>query len=213
MLKTMLIGAAAVSAMAGAAHAASFSFQTNLSTDDEVQLFNFTVGATSTVTLRTFSYAGGVQADGTVVSAGGFDPILSLFDSSGTFIDGNDDGAGVPVDPETGAPFDTEFSATLDPGTYTVAVSQYDNFALGDLGDGFVRDGQTNFTFTDGFCDPAQPDFDDGFFCDVTGDDRTGFLAFDITGVDTAAIVPVPGAVLLFGSMLAGAGVFRRSKA
>ncbi len=53
--------------------AADFSFRGNFSTDDEVHLFNFSVGATSTVTLKTLSYAGGTQADGTVISAGGFD--------------------------------------------------------------------------------------------------------------------------------------------
>lgn len=48
-----------------------------------MQLFNFTVGASSTVTLVTKSYAGGILADGTVISACGFDPILTLFDSTG----------------------------------------------------------------------------------------------------------------------------------
>lgn len=45
------------------AMADDFSFTGNLSDDDDVQLFEFSVGVTSTVTMRTYSYAGGVMAD------------------------------------------------------------------------------------------------------------------------------------------------------
>jgi hypothetical protein len=61
--------------------------------DNDVQLFNFSVGMTSNVTLRTYSYAGGTNAAGTVISRGGFDPILALFSSAGALIGQNDDGA------------------------------------------------------------------------------------------------------------------------
>src|SRR3982751_233206 len=117
---------------ASLASAANFSFQGSLTRDDQVQLFTFSVGSASTVTLRTWSYAGGVNAAGTTIARGGFDPILALFNSSGALINENDDGdSNVPADSVTGSNFDTYLQSVLNPGTYTVSVMQYDNFANG----------------------------------------------------------------------------------
>ncbi len=91
--------AVAVGLYAGSAQAANVSFTGSFATDDAVQLFNFSVGAPSSVTLRTYSYAGGVQANGNVVSAGGFDPILALFNSTGHLITQNDDGGAATCRP------------------------------------------------------------------------------------------------------------------
>jgi len=164
-----------VSAMAD-----DFSFTGNLGFDDDVQFFNFTVGVTSTVTMRTYSYAGGTNADGDVIPAGGFDPILALFDADGLLIDQNDDGDGVPTDPVSGSAWDTLLALELTPGNYTVAVSQYSNFAIGPtLADGFEGSGTSGFV-------------DDG------GYTRTSFWAFDVLNVTGAEVVdplatePVP---------------------
>jgi hypothetical protein len=165
------------------ANATSTSFTGNLANDDDVQLFNFTTNSLSDVTLRTWSYAGGTNANGDLISAGGFDPILALFDSLGNLIDQNDDGVGVANDPITGSGFDTLLTSSLAAGDYTVAVMQYSNFAFGPtLADGFEGSGVSGF------------------------DGRTSFWAFDISGVDTATVssVPVPAAVWLFGSGLFG---------
>ena len=92
-----LLGAGIISVgllLSNLANAANFSFTGNLSTPNEIQTFNFTVGLPSSVTLRTWSYAGGTNADGAVIVRGGFDPILALFDSTGALIDQNDDGGG-----------------------------------------------------------------------------------------------------------------------
>ena len=56
--------------------ATNLSFTGTFTHDDNVQLFTFVVGAPSTVTLRTWSYAGGVNAAGATIARGGFDPIL-----------------------------------------------------------------------------------------------------------------------------------------
>ncbi len=188
----------------------NFSFTGAFGADDDVQLFNFTANGASIVTLRTYSYAGGVQADGNVVSAGGFDPILALFDSAGNLVDQNDDGTGVPVDPNTGEAFDTELILLLGAGDYMVAIMQYDNFATGPaFGNGFDQTGNPFFTALLGGCSNEQ-------FCDVSGADpfnnRTNAWAFDILDVENAApTVPVPAAVWLFGSGLMGLiGVARK---
>ncbi len=146
----------------------NFSFTGTFSGDDDVQLFNFSVGAPSTVTLVTKSYAGGTLADGTVIPAGGFDPILALFDSTGLFIDDNDDGSfpDVGIDPVSGNDWDSFLQLALGAGDYTAAVTQYDNFAIGpNLSDGFDQTGDPAFTSMFG-CTNGQ-------FCDDDGFNRT----------------------------------------
>ena len=54
------------------ANADNFSFTGSFTNDSNVQLFNFSVAATSSITLRTFSYAGGTNSAGTVIPEGGF---------------------------------------------------------------------------------------------------------------------------------------------
>lgn len=185
-----------------------FSFTGSFVGDADVQLFNFTVGALSTVTLRSYSYAGGTMADGTVISAGGFDPILALWDSAGNLVNQWDDGPdAVPSDPVTGSQYDTNLTiSSLAAGNYTASIAQYDNFAAGtNLSSGFVRSSST-FTSTYG-CSNGQ-------FCDVNGDNRTSFWAFDVLGVESASApsaVPLPaGLPLMLSGLFALAFLARR---
>lgn len=191
--------------------ATNLSFTGTFTADDDVQLFNFTTDGTSSVTLRTYSYAGGVQADGNVVSGGGFDPILALFDSAGNLIaEVDDDSSGtVAEDPNTMSSFDTLLSGVLAAGDYTVAVVQFDNFANGPtLSDGFVMQGDPFFTALTGGCSNGQ-------FCDVNSANRSNEWAFDILNVvgATQVPIPIPAAIWLFGTGLLGlVGIARRKK-
>lgn len=187
--------------------ASNITLQGNFTADDDVQLFSVTLAAPAAVDFRSYGYAGGTTSTGTVVPAGGFDTVLTLFTGSGVFIDDNDDGAGVATDPATGLAADARITANLAAGSYTLALTQYDNFSLGDLSDGFVEAGNPNFT--------ADPTFTSGGACpgnmfrDISGTAgrcRTGDWTIDFIGassVTPAAPVPEPSALLLAGIGLA----------
>jgi PEP-CTERM motif len=221
-MRRLLTFAAAAALCATAASADDFSFTGTLTQDDQVLIFNFVVGAPSLVTLNSLSYAGGTNANGQVIGSGGFDPILALFDSSGALINQDDDSDDT-IDPSTGRSWDVFLQAMLDPGTYSVAIMEYDNFANGpNLSDGFERTGQGNFTASPGFtsCPAAQPAFND--VSDTAGCGRTGNWAFDILGVQSAVVidptqtgnVPEPStwAMMLFGFGALGCAMRRRKQ-
>lgn len=213
---SLLAGALAFGA--ASANTVDYSFTGTFSRDDNVQLFNFVVDATSTVTFRTFGYAGGVNAAGNTIARGGFDPILALFDGTGKYIDHNDDGECGPVaaDSGTGMCWDAYFSAPLTPGRYTVSVMQFDNYANGpNLSNGFARDGEGNFT-------AGWNDCDAGMFCDISGvtpwNIRDNHWAFDILNVGSAVVVqptdvPEPSALGFLGlGVLLGGAVWRNRR-
>lgn len=198
----------ALCGMMASANATNFSFTGDFQYDNEVQLFTFVVGTTSEVSLRSWSYAGGVNAAGQTIARGGFDPILALFDSLGNKI-GEQDDAGCTLvvgDSVTGACYDTFFTTTLAAGTYTASVQQFDNFANASLADGFTYDGAQFQNFRDGFVD-------------ATKDTRNGLWAFDVLNVSAAALppsndVPEPASLGLLGlGMLCVAAVRRRKAA
>jgi hypothetical protein len=196
----------ALCGMMASANATNFSFTGDFQYDNDVQLFTFVVGTESVVSLRSWSYAGGVNAAGQTIAQGGFDPILALFDASGNKI-GEQDDAGcslVAGDSVTGACYDTFFTTTLAAGTYTASVQQYNNFALGSLAAGFSYDGVQAQNFRNGFVD-------------ATGDKRTNLWAFDVLNVSSAALpptndVPEPASLGLIGLGMLGVAAARRRK-
>lgn len=125
----------ALTLAAAPAAAVNYSFIGNFTDPNTVQLFTFTVGTSSTVTLRSWSYAGGTNSAGQTIAGGNFDPILTLFNSSGNRIAFNDDGgsANVPADPNTGRYYDVYLQQLLAPGTYQVAITAFSNFNLGTV--------------------------------------------------------------------------------
>jgi hypothetical protein len=193
----------ALLAFAPLAQANNLSFTGNFVHDNDVQQFTFTLSEASTVTLRSWSYAGGTNAAGAAIARGGFDPILALFNAAGLRVGEQDDGGcpAVAADAVTRRCFDTNFSRQLGAGSYTATVQQFDNFSRGSLAAGFQYDGAAFENFRGGFVD-------------ASGDRRDGHWAFDILNVTQAAQVDVPEPAPL---ALVGIGLLamlrRRSKA
>src|SRR5579883_3481991 len=129
----IILSIAALAIAASTAASADVIISGTSPMDDTVAFFLYSVQSTADVTVQTTSYA-----------TGGFEPILTLFDDAGNelFFDSGYATAG-----------DASFSWNSLAGvTYTVALTEYDNFANGPtLGDGFAEQGNGDFT--------AQPPF------------------------------------------------------
>jgi hypothetical protein len=177
-------------------NATVFSYSGNFTQDDNVRLFNFSLLNNASVNISTSSYA-----------AGGFDPTLTLFDSTGVFIDQNQD--------VSTSNFDSFMTDNLLAGSYIVALTQYDNFPIADdtnnklLSDGFTQAGNGNFTGPE-FSLSGGP----GSFINIDGLQRTSQWAVAIEVVDAAnnpAAVPEPSTLLLSAAGFAALCALRRS--
>jgi hypothetical protein len=187
----------------------TFSFVGNFVHDNDVQFFHFGLLADSTVSLETWSFGGGVNAQGDTILAGGFLPALQVYDAvtglamSGPIFPGTATCPPHNADPNRLNSCQDAFgSLSLVTGDYIVALTQWENLPLGNLADGFF--------YVDIVPDPA---FNGGFtFFGLPG---TSAWALDILSVDSASAVtaiPEPGSAVLAcaGVLIAGIGARRR---
>ena len=176
-------------ALSSSAFAGNFSFTGNFQNDNDLQEFFFTISNPSIVTLQTWSFAGGTNANSQLIPAGGFAPVLALFDPSGTIVGNFDQGGVAPnncaprnIDGASHLCLDAYLLDNLGAGNYTLVLSQQDNVPLGNtFGDGYQHDGDPNFA---------------GGFNDF-GLQRNSSWAVDIDIVDTAVSAPEPSSALI----------------
>jgi len=183
-------------------------FQGTFATDDQVELFSFSLSATTLVTLQSFGYAGGTVGP-TTIAAGGFAPNVALFVLVGSdYVPVNNSYPGGPcppanVDPVSGNCEDPYINIPLGAGSYFLGLSVADNLPLGNLADGYKQTGNPGFTCAEGGVS--------GNFCDVTDPlylSRTGNWAFAFTGAGTVTDVSTPepsSSGLMLSSCLLGA--------
>ena len=197
-------------------NASNFSFSGTFLFDTDLQYFTFTLqNPTEGVTLRTWSYAGGTNAAGQTIAAGGFEPYLNLYMSDGTQMNPGSSGpctsplTGDPVadllpDPTSGACGDVYYPTTVSfpgglwsPGTYTLVLSTFANPGIGNLPDGFFAPQVLGVPVPSNFtCQVGPLGFQgtpptvgvDQPFCDefLPNTERTGTWALDILNVDSA---------------------------
>lgn len=187
LIALLLCSSQAVSADATLPH---FSFTGTFANDNDVQFFDFFLAAESnTISIETLSFKGGTNLAGDVITGGGFNPYLSLWEqSSGNWVfgtGGKDITHEAVISNTSSYPYDK-----LSAGYYILALSQYDNVAAGaNLSEGFAADlEQASFAGT-----PFT----------LNGGGGSGAWALDINNVDSASLraVPLPGA---FGFMVSG---------
>jgi hypothetical protein len=198
-LRTLLLSAVAISSLP----AANFAFTGLFLNDSDSRSFTFTTSGGTTI--RTLSYGGGTNISGNIVSAGGFDPLLNIFDSLGNQVGSFDDsGGGNPclggITDGTQGCLDSYFNGPLGAGTYTLVLTQFDNILNGStLTDGFLSSNACAAEFCDGLDQTTA---------------RSGNWAVDIVTADSAVEIsgtPEPGTLALagFGVLLCGLFSFR----
>jgi hypothetical protein len=212
--------------------AGAISCTGTLGTPEDVFLETFTLASSSDVTVQTYGFGGGTNAAGDTIPSGGFDSLVALFsgpatdgavltDSTGNPIASADTlssfSAGCPpagtvaIGTIAGNCGDNTLTATLNPGTYTLLLSDA-NFVPLAVNPGVL----TPFDLTD--TTSNYTDFTGGVFqtCASATDCNTdtGNFAVDILGSPTApSSVPEPANRALLGFTLAALAILNRAPA
>lgn len=114
----------------------------------------FSLGSASSLTMYTTSYGGGKNLDGTTASAGGFQTMITLYNSAGKYVMGEQVTSPIATkDPKTGLALDAYlFDTNLAAGSYIAVLTDWLNQqppTATNLSDGFVDLGSGGSTFVD----------------------------------------------------------------
>ena len=188
------------------AFAQSFTGALNPSDPNDVFLVTFTLSAPTSLNVQSWGYGGssgapgGKNAAGAEIAPGGFDPYISLFSGAGltaTFLASNDDGLCPPGTPTGASCLDSTLHVnSLAPGTYTLALSVFENFSFaenlgtGSLGDLFIGLGN----YYDAISNTVRTS---NYAFDISG---SGIPASGVTIVSVTHVVEPPAISKTFGS-------------
>jgi hypothetical protein len=191
------------------------SYTGTLATSESIFQTTVKIGAGDDVLLQSFSFGGGTNASGAMISAGGTAPEVGVFDVTGEIVtDGMGDPYGTSIALGNyptfmgcslaqaaapvigGAPQCGDIAMTLDDlaaGTYTIVLS--DGLYLPNA---FFDNGNLSEGFTD---------FTGGQFCNllingVACPNTSGAYALDVTTITPSVAAPEPGTFVLLGAGL-----------
>lgn len=201
------LGVLALSALTAAQVNASSISQTYTGTltaesgSGSVVLESFSLTSPSNVTIYTTSYGGGMNLNGTTTGPGGFQPNITLYNSTG-FVVANQSPSFSPIgnaDPSTGANLDGYLQDTdAAAGTYYVTLTDWQNqMSITSTGLNASEAAYLQFSGPGGTS-----------FQDVQGNTRTGNYALNISAMplsSSSSTVPEPATGLLLIPGLAAA--------
>jgi hypothetical protein len=199
--------------------AGAISCTGTLGTPEDVFLETFTLASSSDITVQTYGFGGGTNAAGSTISPGGFDSLVALFagpaidatvltdsssnpiasaDTLSSFSPGCPPAGTVTIGTIPGNCGDNALAATLNPGTYTLLLSDA-NFVPLAVNPGILTPFDLTDTTSNNYGSStgtgAYTDFTGGVFqtCASATDCNTdnGNFAVDILG-SPAAPSPVP---------------------
>jgi hypothetical protein len=187
------------------AFADTVSYTGILSSPEDTWETNATLSTAGTLTLQTWGFGGGTNAAGTVIPAGGFDPFVGVFDSSGNLIQGTSDvlsnytsfpgcpPAGlVTIGSVPGNCGDITMSLPLAAGTYTVLLADAENIPNA------IFDSPSYGNLSEGFTDLTGGAFQT--CADLTDcNNDTANWALDVNTPPSVTATPEPGALVVCG--------------
>lgn len=197
-------------------------------------VFHVSGSSAQTIDFQTWSFGGGVNANGQTIPSGGFDPQLVLFSGLGpgaTFINGTSDvssnfGSFMGCPPAGTVVFsngddvcgDINMSLALTAGNYTLVLSDaaFISNAL-NAGSGTLGDGFTNLVPLDSNGNPVFQTCDINLNNGITACiNPSANFAFDVTDTGNGSVTPgptpEPASLLLLGTGILGIGWFARKR-
>jgi PEP-CTERM motif-containing protein len=206
VLLTVLAGAGSMQAATVTANLGTLTNSaTNIGTfANQAEVFEatFSLSSASKLTIFTTSYGGGNNLSGAASTAGGFQPMITLFTGTGNYVTGQQVTSPIAqTDPVTKLALDQYlFDANVGPGNYIAVLTDWLNQqppSATNLSDGFVSLGSGGSTFVD-----------------EQFNTRTANYALNLsaTPLGGESAVPEPATFGLILPALAGAAFFLRNK-